>query len=277
MNKDIYAFDDPVEFISERLSQITPPLTHRDFATRLGLSSPATLNHILSRYRKISVDLIAPIAKALELSASEERFFELLVQFYRAKKATDKEIVFTEMQKIRIRSNCFQIDLKHHAYFGAWYYAPLLEILHYKQIPYSEASSLGRQLKPSITSQDAKRAIDRMIELEMIEIDTHGIMQRIPKIISSEGLPISILRGLNREFFDLAKGAQDIFERDDRNISSVTMAMSEESFRMVSGKIDELRRLILSIDDPKDKMDRVMQFTFAAHPLTKLQGYTDED
>lgn len=277
MTKDIYAFDDPVSFISERIKQIKPALTHREFSNRLGLSSPATLSHILSGYRKISLELISPIAKALELNNSEERFFHALVLFYRSKNPAEKEALFSDLQKMRIRSNCFQIELKHHAYFGSWYFAPLLEILYYQDIPYSECSSLGRALEPSISSQDAKRAIDRMIEIGMVEVDENGILRRMLKVISSEGIPISILRNLNREYLEIAKAAQDSFAREERNISSVTIAMSEENFQRASVKMDELRQFILGLTGSKSNMDRVMQFTFAAHPLTKLKETNQDD
>jgi uncharacterized protein (TIGR02147 family) len=288
---NIYLYDDPVAFLADRLKQ--RKISHRVFAEQLGLKSSATLNHILNGRRKIVItrelkdhegnpllddssqpiieDLIPKYAFMLGLQNSEAEFFRLLVQYTAAKETAERERIYLEMKRSRVKSNAFKVGLKGHEYFSRWYYAPILELLHYKTFTLEDSSAIGRCLYPHLSALDVRKAIDKLIELELIEVDKDGVLKRIARPISAEGLPLSHLRHRNRELLDIAKAAQDDFARHQRNLSSATMAMSEANWKRVNEKINELREWILGLsDDPKD-IDRVVQINFAAHPLTQLE------
>lgn len=271
MKKDIYTYDCPLEFIKDRMGQITPSLTHREFAAKLGLKSPATLNHILKGRRRISAEYIPTISEALKLSGPELRFLEALIRYSQSATVAEREVNFHEMRRLRVKSTAFQVGLRKHEYFSRWYYAPILELLHFREFTLEDCSAIGRGLYPTLGANEVRKALDKLIELELVQLGPDGVLRRVPQTLSAEGIPLSHLRHRNRELLDLAKSAQDDFAREQRNISSVTMAVSPKNFEKISQKIDELRHWILSIEGEKDDMDRVIQVTVAAHPLTQLE------
>lgn len=274
---NVYLYDDPALFLRDWIRAMPVPLTQRQFAEAIGLQSRSTLPHLLSGYRKVHPDMIQPIVQLFELNAGESRFFEVLVQYSRSKKADQRQQFFEEMHRMRVRTNCFQLDLRHHVYFSSWYFAPLLELIYMRSIRYEDAGTMGRMLKPSIGSQDAKRAVERLIQLGLCDVDENGLLRHHRKIIRADGIPASILRNLKSEYLQLAAQSQDRFAMSDRSITGLTMALSPANYQLATQKMDELREWLLQLRDQEGAADRVVHFSLAAYPLTRLEGDEDDE
>lgn len=272
MKLDIYTYDNPLEFIKDRMAELKPAPTHREFSFKLGLKSPATLNHILTGRRNIALEYIPIISEVLKLSESEERFLEAMIRYAQSDNLTDREQNFLEMRRLRVKSTAFQVGLRKHEYFSKWYYAPILELVHYRPYTLEDCSTIGRLLKPAVGAADVRKALEKLIELELITVQEDQTFKRVSQTLSAEGIPLSHLRHRNRELLDLAKAAQDDFPREQRNISSLTMAISPENFAKISAKIDEMRHWILGLESDDQNVDRVIQVTIAAHPLTEVES-----
>jgi uncharacterized protein (TIGR02147 family) len=67
----------------------------------------------------------------------------------------------------------------------------------------------------------------------------------------------------------LAAEAVDRYKKEDRNISSCTVRISESGYKKLIEKIACFRREVLSVVDGDDAPDRVCQLNFQLFPLTR--------
>ena len=67
----------------------------------------------------------------------------------------------------------------------------------------------------------------------------------------------------------MSLSALERFEKDQRDISAVTMCLSEEGLRKASEEISQLRKKLLSLSESDTNRNKVFQCNIQLYPLTK--------
>ena len=148
-----------------------PRYSLRAFAVALGLNA-SDLSQIMSGKRLVSTKLVNRILKALDLNVDEQRkFIESVLEEKKTRglKRISPELISKQKQvsgggiKLGVRD----VGLDQFRVIADWYHFAILELTFAKNFKSDSrwiANSLG------ITVSEAKLAIDRLLELELLEV-----------------------------------------------------------------------------------------------------------
>jgi uncharacterized protein (TIGR02147 family) len=252
--------------------------SQRFIVQRLGIKSSGWLADILSARKKLARTYIPALSNLLQLNAREELYFETLVSYNHAKtleeknRAYEKLLTFHEIPKDIIGKDRFE-------YFSKWYYAAIREQLLLQAFR-GDYKKLAHSLLPSISTQEARQAIQLLEELGMIKKYAGGEFRPSVEHVQKQG-QFATLHYLSyiQTNMQLGMGAIERIPKDERDISALTLTMSQEAFLEIKDDIKALRQKMIQLSENENKKfwksvpggdsRRVYQAVFELFPVTK--------
>jgi uncharacterized protein (TIGR02147 family) len=129
---------------------------------------------------------------------------------------------------------------------------------------------IGRRLIPPISPQQAQKALDLLLQLGLLKRDESGRLVQSDAFISTgDEVTSTSVANYHRTMIQMGAEALDRFPGPDRDISSVTMALSEKNFREIKALIQRFRKELLAIADQDQNSEGVYQANFQLFPLAK--------
>jgi uncharacterized protein (TIGR02147 family) len=248
-----------------------PAFSYRYFASRASVSSSGLYKEIIDGKRGLSRSLIGRFANALKLSKRESEYFEFLVYFTDAQSVEEKKLYFGKMMAA-YESKAYRLHANQFEYFSKWYYVAVKEALSFDNG--SDVTRLAASLNPSIRPDQAAKALLVLEKLGLIRKTEEGF-KRVDQIIST-GLqgddPNVNLLGMitfQKEMLRLGIEAYDRHPKKKLDMSTLTLAISEETYGTIKEEIAAFRKKLLSIAARDEKADRLYQINYQVFPLTK--------
>jgi uncharacterized protein (TIGR02147 family) len=245
-------------------------LSYRKLAQKVGFNSAGFFTNIITGKRGISPQIAQRFAEFFRLKIKEKEYFKMLVLANQAKKQTLKKYYLDKA--ITIKRIKFKIkDIDSHQFYTKWYYTAVRELLDIK--PYKgDLRNLARSLYPSITPREAQKALDLLEELKLIKKNKNGVYQQTSDFITSGSeINSASLATFHMETADLAKRAIDKCPVSRRNISTLTLGLSEEGYETVVQRIREFRKELMQIARNEQKKDRIYHINFHMFPMSKKE------
>ena len=281
LNKEISVFDytdyraylaDYYKFKKEH----SRAFSYRYFAQKAKIKSSGVYKELVDGKRSLSRSLIIKFSEALKHSKKEAEYFENMVYFNEAKSIEEKRLYFKKMMA-SYDSKAYRLLADQYEYFSKWYYVAIRELLSYIKFR-DDYNMLANALNPPIRPDQAKKAVEILEKLHLIEKDREGYYQRCDPVITT-GYPqddkrVRLLNIINfqKTMIDMAKGAYDKDQIKQIDMSTLTLSISEDTYRTMKEEIASFRKKLLGIAE-KDRMpDRVYQLNYQFFPLSKLKG-----
>jgi len=130
--------------------------------------------------------------------------------------------------------------------------------------------ALAQKMTPTIKPNDAEQAIKVLLSCGLIEKKQTGFYKPCDPVIEKDSTFASLYwAAYMQSNISLALEAVHRYNKEQRNISASTFALSKENLNYVSEKIKELRHLLLKLSEEDSKRDVVYQFNIQLFPLTK--------
>jgi uncharacterized protein (TIGR02147 family) len=244
-------------------------LTYEEIGRKVGFTSKGFVTQIIQGKCKIPGHKIPKFSQALGLRKKERDFFELLVRFDQAKNHREKNENFKKLTS-RFSSRIRNIGPDKFEFYSTWYYSAIRALLAFHPFT-GDYKKLAQQLTPAITPGQAKKAIELLERLALIEKKDDGYYHLKDRLLSSGDSVESVaLVNFQQSTMDLAKEALERFPKKQRDSSTLTLGLSEEGYRAATEKIATLRKELLDIARFDRKIDRVIQVNLHAFPLTKI-------
>jgi uncharacterized protein (TIGR02147 family) len=245
--------------------------SHRAVLQKMGISSTGFLANVISGRKNLTPAQVQKLAQVMKLKASEARYLECLVLFNQAKSLEEKNTQMRRLvanQKVETKT----LARKQLNLFSKWHYVVMRELLYFHRLK-DDYRTAARMLIPSITTEEAERAVKELEDLEMLHRDAEGYCVQGENAIST-GNEIRSLQVANFqvETMELAKQAMDRFPLEERDISCMTMTLSKASFDQVKAEILAFRRRLSAIAVADEKVDQVYQCNVQFFPVTKKEG-----
>jgi uncharacterized protein (TIGR02147 family) len=245
------------------------PITYETLGEAAGFSSKGFLTQVLQGKTNLPERMIGDIAKALDLRKRERDYFDLLVRFSHAKRATQRAEIHKRIHD-EFKAEVKALALEQFEYYQKWYYSAVRSLLGYYGFS-GDYTDLARQLEPPITPAQAKRAIGLLSELGLIARKEDGQYHLTDRLITSgESFVSHAVIQFQRETMDLAKEALETFPKPARSGSTLTLGLSEAGYRALEEKLRVLRKEMVEIARFDKEIDRVIQVNLHAFPLTRL-------
>jgi uncharacterized protein (TIGR02147 family) len=265
----IFSYFDVREFLKadfqERKSR-NPLFSMRAMAIKLDLNS-GTLTRIFNEKRNISKNILPKFITFLGLRSKEAEYFTHLVGFCQAKSERQRMERYRELVKLR-SGRTKEVSAERHAYYEEWYYTAIRELLRF--YPFSgDFQALGRMLYPAITVQEAKRAVNLLVNLGFIEKTGDSYAVRDKSISTGERWNGMAVERFHEETLKKAVEALDRIPRQQRDYSTMTMCYSPEGYKKVRALLKNTREELARIEEGDRGGNCVYQINLQLFPLSK--------
>jgi uncharacterized protein (TIGR02147 family) len=250
-----------------------PNFSLRYFALKAGypVSTASILVSVIKGHRNLSEGYMAKFMKGLGLKGKEAEYFELLVRFNQAKLLHQKNKYFEKL--LGFRHSKSQL-LNHYQYdfFSQWYYTAIWTLLgFYKYKVHNsngELNKIGRLFIPPLSGSQVHKALELLKKLGLVIVDAKGYYQNAHPILST-GDEIRSIQVANYQVatMKLAMESLNRCPSETRDISTLTISISEGTFMKLKDKIQLLRKEILEMAKADASEDRIYQCNLQLFPL----------
>ena len=247
--------------------QVSRGYSGATFARKAGLQSHTLLGMVIRGERNVGYHTIRSFTKALSLKGREKIFFEKLVLFNQAETSEDRSDFFEQLVSLAEGSGReILTQLKDYArYLSHWYVAAVHELVLLEDFK-ADPEWISAKLKRKITKKEAAEAWDILLSLGMVRLDpASGRFAQIHVVMDFDSGEVNFaIRNFHKEFLDRAREAVDGEPIEERELSSLTLAVAQEDLPGLREKVKEFRKHINLIYTKKNetrqtgKPDRVV-------------------
>ena len=227
------------------------------------------LAKIINKSRHISERSVPIITEYFNFNNEEKEYFKQLVKYTKSKNEDEKKANLIKLLSLKQRFTK-SLDSNQYAYYQKWYYTAIRNLLEfYKFKPNGDYKELAKQLAPKITEKQARESIKLLEELSLIEVGEDGFYRLTEQAITTGEQWKSIaIKDYQKETIRLCSNSLDNHPKEKRDISTVTMNITEEEFHIIRNSIKDLRKSTIGIANSVEKPNQVYQLNIQLIPLT---------
>jgi uncharacterized protein (TIGR02147 family) len=276
---DIFQYTDYRKFLrdfyeAKKASQ--KGFTHRYISKALGFKSTGSFAQILQGKTNISTQMITNFVAFLKLKKEEGDYFELMVLFNQSKSHAEKKRYFEKVIAFP-KSNFKVVDSNQYAYYEKWYYSVIREVMAF--FPFKDDfKELAKMLEPPISPSEAQKAVKLLEDLNFVKRDENGYYKKVDAIITTgyEAKSLAINQ-FTLETMELARASLDNLPREERSLSTLTLSLPEDGYKMIEEKIKSFRRELLEMAKNSESPRRVLLVNFQIFPVSKVYHEVNEE
>lgn len=265
---DIFAYTDYRKFLSDawvERKQADKRFSHRAIATRAGFASSAFFPRILSGEANLTPSAALRLAEIFHLGRAETRYFEHLVLFDQARSQEERALFLDRIVAWR-KGRVPQLESDQIEFCENWWVVAMRELIDLVETE-GDPKALARMMHPSITATQAKRALEILERLKLIERSETGNWRKTEAVLTTGNLEAAAIDTFRKDTLRLAAEAIDRFSREERSLSTLTVTLSPATFERLRDRFRHLRREILDMAREDKGADRVIQVNIQAFPL----------
>lgn len=247
-----------------------PKYTYIAFTEELGLGQSNLMNLIVNGQRRLSRKNALIVIKALSLVLEKRRYLLRLVELDNSRNMDKREKIVSKIIEIKSETLDDTKARDQMRFYSHWLHALVFEIIGLKDSP-ATPEAIAEALIPHAAADEVQRSLNLLESLGLIE--KTGENEAYQKI-QSHFIMDENIRGVgplafHSKMIDLAKDALTRIHEDEREISSITMAMPEQSIATLRKLVEEFQNKVLELSEQFKESDTVYQVNFQVFPLTK--------
>lgn len=245
----------------------------RTFSKRAGFQSPNFFKLVMDGDRNLTEESLPTFMKGLKLNKQEQDFFRNLVFFNQAKNHDQKDFYYQRLLQSRKFNQLKPIDKDHYAYCSNWYHPVIRELVVSKKFD-GTPEWIAKRITPQITVAQVEKSIELLERLGFIEKVGEGKWRQSSPLIST-GPEVASLALLNYHLnlLDLTKEQLASIPADRRDVSALTLGITDEHLPKLKKMIQDFRKEILKYVSLDTHPDTVVQLNIQMYPMT---GWKDE-
>lgn len=255
------------DFYAER--KLRSGFTWRDFAKAAGYSSPVFLKLVCDGKANLSDVGVERVAVAMGLVGTDLQYFRSLVNFNQEKDSNKKKAEFKTMRAIAKENSFALVGEDQYDYYESWLNPVLREMA--PQMKGATPAQMADQMAFDTQTAEVKKALALLQKVGLLTKDVDGNFNRDQKSVTTGNLEVASLsvREMHRQMGELAVRALDEVPVKERDISGLTIGISETAFYRITKEIEDFRRRVSSIVMEDSDEARVYRLNVQLFPLTK--------
>lgn len=249
--------------------------TWRDFAKAAGYSSPVFLKLVCDGKANLSEVGTERVASALGLSGVDLQYFRLLVNFDQEKDSVAKREIYKELRKLAKDNSLTLVGEDQYDYYDSWLNPVLREIA--PKMKGVSAAKLANLCVFDTDAKSVKRSLELLQNTGLLEKNEKGEYVQVSKALTTGHLDVAsmAIREMHRQMGSLAVESIDKVPMKERDISGMTMGISEVAFVRIQNELADFRRRIAAIVMEDEGEERVYRMNLQLFPLTKSMSAED--
>lgn len=269
---DVFRFRDYRAFLREyyeRSKAKKGGYSLRAFSKAAGLRSPNYLKLVMDGERNLTAPMALRFAECCGLTGDALEYFCELVAFNQARLAKERKLHYERLTRFRRFRKVHKLEGAHAAYHSEWY-IPVIRELVLRADFVDDPAWIARTLLPSITTTQALRALNVLVELGLLERDPEGRLVQPEELVETPEGPLGHhVVEFHRVMMGHAAEALDRVPRDDREIASLTLCLSAEQFRALKAELTAFRSSVLQRYIADARAERVVQLNVQLFPMSE--------
>lgn len=271
---DVFRFRDYRAFLREfyeRNKQRKSGYSLRAFSKTAGLRSPNYLKLVMDGDRNLTAPMALRFAECCGLNGEAVEYFCELVAFNQARVARERELHYERLKRFSRFRKVHKLDAAESAYHSEWYIPAVRELV--VRADFEEDSGwIAGALLPPISPVQAKRALAVLLELGLLARDAAGRLVQPEELVETPEGPLGHhVVEFHRAMMAHAAQALDLVPRGEREISSLTLCLSEAQFEQLKAELAAFRGLLLQRYQAQPDAERVVQLNFQLFPLSQAR------
>ncbi len=267
---NIYSYTDYREFLRDyykREKEVNPDkMSYRYLAKRAGFSSANFLHLVMTNKRNLSAESVQRVARLLKLNKRETLFFNSMVLFNQIKDPKEKGHAYQRMLAFKEYRSARRLSDEEYSYFSKWYYPVIRELVHLREFK-PDPKWIAKKLSPNISEEAAAEALRHLLKLKIIVPNNKGgLTTAEANITSGDDIASIALRSFHEQMIEHGKGSL-AHPAEDREISALTMSLSDTQFGKIKERIREFHRDVQQLivdeqDTDTGEVTKVCQLNF---------------
>lgn len=272
---DLYTYCDYRAYLKDVFKahqERSPHFTFRYFTDRAGLASSATLKLVMEGDRHLSEESLQGVSKALKHNTKEQRYFQLLLKFAKAKSIEEKGELLQKMDVFRSKNSPVALDNLETEYLSKWYHCVIREMVDlpcFVESPEWIAEQLKFQVKPIWV----KESLEYLESAHFIKRE-NGRLSRTTKTLSTgtiqdQSRVQTIARLFHVKMFENALKSIEKDSKIERFVSNTTLSLSQSSYDKIIQRVQQMRLEVLEIVAADASPDQIYQLSLCIFPTTQ--------
>lgn len=249
--------------------------TWRQFAAAAGYASPVFLKLVCDGKHNLSELGALRVAAAIGLSGAELAYFELLVRFEQEKDFEKKQEFFAELRKLAKACGTKVVGEDQYDYYDSWRNPVVRELA--PLLPGAKASELAAEFLQETSAKEVKDALEVLVRNGLLKKSGSGFEKSETSVTTGklEAGKLAV-RNMHRQMGELAVKALDSVPAEERDISGMTLGLTEDAFCQIREELAAFRRRVAAIAMASPETERVYRMNLQLFPLTKRLGGGDD-
>jgi uncharacterized protein (TIGR02147 family) len=249
-----------------------PRFSFQDFSRFAGIKSKGFLHNVIAGKRTLNDAHIAGLCKAMRFGVFESRFFTLLVNFNQARRHASKAALFEKLASIKNRGkkawSCQIVRNDQFEYYSQFHHSVIRSLIGIHGFD-GDFKKLASQVYPRITPRKARLSVDLLVRLGLVTKykKRWAICDRC--ISTPPEVQCLAIVNHHHQSLALAQKALTGLPKEVRNISSVTLGISHETYLELCRDVEALRFKLLERAGVDAHANRVYQFNFQLFPVSQ--------
>jgi len=269
---DLYTFLEYRKFLRAlctHLKETTSFFSFRYLSKRAGFSSPNYVQWVIEGKRNLSKKSLRPLMMALRLTNPEQLYFEHLVFFNQSEKNEDKNHYYKKLILLQRGSPVVGISKDQFDYFSNWYNPVIRELMVLPEYG-DNPEKIGKAIMPPVSPSKIQKSVDLLKKLGLVKEGNHGRWELTHASIATDAQVKSLaVKNYHHQAIGLGRDAMERFNRENRNISAITMGLSKKSFELVQERLEQFWGDLHRIASLEKKVEKVYQVNLQVFPMSK--------
>ena len=243
----------------------------REFSRRAKFTSPNFLKLVSEGKSKLSTPSAERVADAMDLAGFEKSFFQNLVIYNQSKDTKKGKVAHEKLQVIAKENAVRKMGVGYQNFYSTWLHAVVRELACATEKPTVE--SIAKRCRLVVSPAEVADSIRYLLRSGLLKSNGRGGYRQTEKIVEGDeqGIPAA-LRAMNSQMARFAEQALDDVPPEWREITGITMGLSQQSYTKVLGALDSCRKKILDIVVKEENVDRVYRLNLQMFPMTTIES-----
>lgn len=270
---NVFSYSDYRRFLADHYAwaKAAQGFSFRAFSLRAGIRSSNYLRLVIDGERNLSAPMAARFAKGCGLEGDRAEFFCELVAYCQATNVADRNRGYERLFRFRPFRAVHQLAKEQTAYHSQWYVPVIRELVRRADFQ-EDPAWVAAQLEPKISPAQAQKAIATLLKLGLLRrqpAKEGGRLEQTSELLTTGSGPLGHhIFSFHHMMLERAGYALDHSPRNERDISCLTLCVSEAKLRELSQRVQTFRQELLQAAEVDNAPERVVQINFQVFALS---------
>ena len=247
--------------------------SYRSFAEQLGFKAKDFLYRVIKGDKNLSQSSVLKMSRGLGFNGMQTQYFDTLVKCNQSRTIPERNLYFNLLNTIKTQGRATQpaqrLRKDQFQFYSKWYHSvirSLIEMFGFQ----GDFKRLAATLSPRITAREAEASVLLLDKLGLIEKNARGGYQVTRKTLTTgKNTSHILIPAYHKATIELSALALENVPVGERDMSNLTLGISERTFRTFTEKLRNFRKEILEEAEKDAEADRVYHLNLHLYPLSK--------